>query len=160
LWQKLELRLRRQKKLKSFFLDLCKALTCPRKPGMTRDDLFNTTLIQQLINILTPNQMTIPDGSIYATVSTQYHEVARSRILEFLGDDNQRMVTFGYSSGGSRAHCLYRCEENGIIFFVFITAYRGTRVYYLRKWLLYDVFEDLENTIPDFTEAPPLIIER
>jgi hypothetical protein len=119
-----------------------------------------TTSIQQLINTLTPDQMTIPEDCIYATVSTHYHEVARSKILDFLGDDNQRMVTFGYSSGGARAHCLYRCEKKGIIFFVFITVDRGPRVYFLRKWLLHDVFEDHEDTIPDFLEAPPLVMER
>jgi hypothetical protein len=61
------------------------------------------------------------------------------------------MVTYGYSSGGARAHILFRSEK-GKLFLVFKTADRGDRVYYLRKNLLYDVFEDHENEIPDFDE--------
>jgi hypothetical protein len=77
------------------------------------------------------------------------------------------MVTYGYSSGGARAHILYR-SELGKLFLVFKTADRGDRVYYLRKDLLYDVFEDHENEIPDFDEhtseegfiPPPMMMSR
>ena len=68
-----------------------------------------------------------------------------------MGDSSQRMVTYGYSSGGGRAHILFR-SENGKLFLVFKTADRGERVYYLRKDLLYDVFEDHEDEIPEFDE--------
>ena len=83
-----------------------------------------------------------------------------------MGDSSQRMVTYGYSSGGARAHILYR-SENGKLFLVFKTIDRGDRVYYLRKDLLYDVFEDHETEIPDFDEhtmeediLPPDIMSR
>ena len=46
---------------------------------------------------------------------------------------------------------MYR-SENGKLFLVFKTTDRGDRVDYLRNDLLYDVFEDLENEIPDFDE--------
>ena len=126
----------------------------------------NNTL-ENLVNTLSDQKMTLPEDIVYATVSSNYRENARIRIIDFLGDSSQRMVTYGYSSGGARAHILYR-SELGKLFIVFKTADRGDRVYYLRKELLYDVFEDHENEIPDFDEytaeedfiPPPMMIDR
>ena len=115
---------------------------------MTPSD--NNTL-ENLVNTLTDTQMTLPQDIICATISSHYHKNARIRITDFLNDPSQRMVTYGYSSGGARAHILYR-SENGRLFLVFKTADRGYRVYYLRKDLLYDVFEEHENEIPYFEE--------
>jgi hypothetical protein len=61
------------------------------------------------------------------------------------------MVTFGYSSGGAREHILFR-SQNYTVFIVFRTADRGDRIYYLRKEMLYDVFEGYGGEIPDFEE--------
>jgi hypothetical protein len=38
------------------------------------------------------------------------------------------------------------------VFIVFRTADRGDRIYYLRKEMLYDIFENRESEIPDFEE--------
>lgn len=126
----------------------------------------DSNTLENLVNTLEDKQMTLPQDIIYATISSHYHENARIRITEFLNDPSQRIVTFGYSSGGARAHCLYRSENNRL-FLVFKTADRGDRVYYLRKELLYDVFEEHENEIPNFEEyrgvqdeLPPVIMNR
>ena len=126
----------------------------------------NNTL-ENLVNTLSDQEMTLPQDIICATISSHYRENARIKITDFLGDSSQRMVTYGYSSGGAREHILYR-SELGKLFLVFKTADRGDRVYYLRKDLLYDVFEDHENEIPDFHEhtaeeafvPPPMMIGR
>jgi len=143
------------------------------KNGMDKTQRFrmttsnNTNTLENLVNTLSDKQMTLPQNIIWATVSSDYRENARIRITDFLRDSSQRMVIFGYSSGGARAHMLYR-HENGKLFLVFKSADRGDRVYYLRKELLYDVFEDRENEIPDFDEhtaeedfiPPPMMIDR
>ena len=127
----------------------------------------NTNTLENLVNTLSDQKMTLPEDIICATVSSHYRENARIKIIDFLIDSSQSMVIYGYSSGGARAHMLYR-SENGKLFLVFKTADRGDRVYYLRKNLLYDVFEDHENEIPDFDEytaeedfiPPPMMIDR
>lgn len=111
----------------------------------------DSNTLENLVNTLEDRQMTLPQDIICATISSHYHENARIRVTEFLNDPSRRIVTYGYSSGGARAHCLYRSENNRL-FLVFKTADRGDRVYYLRKELLYDVFEEHENEIPDFEE--------
>ena len=130
---------------------------------MTHSDI---TTLQNLVQTLSEKQMTLPQDIICATISTHYHENGRIKITDFLGDSSQRIVVYGYSSGGARAHILYR-SENGKLFIVWKTADRGNRVYYLRKNLLYDVFEDHETEIPDFEEhtmeediLPPDIMSR
>ena len=89
----------------------------------------NNTL-ENLVNTLSDQQMTLPQDIICATISSHYRENARIKITDFLRDSSQRMVTYGYSSGGARAHILYR-SELGKLFLVFKTADRGDRVYYL-----------------------------
>ena len=142
------------------------------KNGMDKTQRFRMTpstnnTLENLVNTLSDQQMTRTEDIICATISSHYHENARIKVIDFLRDSSKRMVTYGYSSGGSRAHMLYR-SENGKLFIVFKTAQRGERVYYLRKNLLYDVFEDHENEIPDFDEhtaeegfiSPPMMIGR
>jgi hypothetical protein len=126
----------------------------------------DTNTLENMVNTLNPAKMTLPPDIICATISSHYHENARIMITDFLRDSSQRMVTYGYSSGGARAHILFR-SENGKLFLVFKTADRGNRVYYLRKNLLYDVFEDHEDEIPEFDEhateedlLPPDIMSR
>ena len=126
----------------------------------------DTNTLETLVKTLSDQQMTLPQDIICATISSHYRENARIKITDFLRDSLQRMVTYGYSSGGARAHLLYR-SELGKLFLVFKTADRGNRVYYLRKNLLYDVFEDHEDEIPEFDEhateedlLPPDIMSR
>ena len=71
----------------------------------------NNTL-ENLVNTLSDQQMTLPQDIVCATISSHYHENARLRITDFLRDSYQQMVTYGYSSSGARAHILYR-SENG-----------------------------------------------
>ena len=111
----------------------------------------DTNTLENMVNSLKPEKMTLPPDIICATISSHYRKNGRIKITDFLGDSSQRMVTYGYSSGGARAHILFR-SENGKLFLVFKTADRGERVYYLRKDLLYDVFEDHEDEIPEFHE--------
>ena len=72
------------------------------------------------MNSTTPSdrQMTLPQDIVCATISSHFYENARIRITEFLRDSSQRMVTYGYSSSGARAHILYR-SENGKLFVLF-----------------------------------------
>ena len=111
----------------------------------------NIEILEKLVKSLSCHQMTLPEDIICATITRDYHVNARIRIIEFLNDNTQRMIIYGYSSGGAREHILYRSEE-GMLFLVFNTSDRGERVYYLRKNLLFDVFENHENEIPYFDE--------
>ena len=111
----------------------------------------NIEILEQLVSNLSCHQMTLPENIICATISPDYHEYARIQIIQFLNDNTQRMIIYGYSSGGAREHILYRSKE-GIIFLVFNSIDRGERVYYLRKNLLFDIFENHEDEIPYFDD--------
>ena len=111
----------------------------------------NIEILEKLVNSLTCHQMTLPEDIICATISRDYHVNARIQIIQFLNDNTQRMIIYGYSSGVAREHILYRSKE-GMLFLVFNTIDRGERVYYLRKNLLFDIFENHENEIPYFDE--------
>ena len=67
---------------------------------------------------------------VHFKIPSHCHEKARRNNTEFLKDKSQRMVTYGYSSGGARAHILHR-SENGKLLLVFKTVDRGDRASFL-----------------------------
>jgi hypothetical protein len=99
-----------------------------------------TDTLEGLVNNLSDQQMTLSRDIICATISTHYHEKAREKITDFFKDSSQRIVTFGYSSRGMRAHILYR-SDLGKLFLVHKTPF-DKRIYYLNKDMLYYIFED------------------
>jgi len=89
-----------------------------------------------LLGNLTEEQMTIPPGSIYACVSSSYASVACKRIVSFLTDPLQRIVTVGYSSGGAREHILFRSECGEKLCIIYKTTDRRMRIYYLTREII------------------------
>lgn len=111
----------------------------------------NIEILEKLVNSLSCHQMTLPENIICATIHPDYHKNARIQIIEFLNDNTQQMIIYGYSSGVAREHILYRSKE-GKLFLVFNTSDRGEHIYYLRKNLLFDIFENHED-IPYFDDS-------
>ena len=98
-----------------------------------------TNTIENVIKNLSDQQMTFPPDTICPTISTHYHVNGRKEITNFF-KNSLRMVTYGYSSGGMRAHILYR-SDLGKLFLVYKTPF-DKRIYYLQKDMLYYIFED------------------
>ena len=92
------------------------------KNGMDKTQRFRMTpstnnILENLVNTLSDQQMTRTEDIFCATISSHYHENARIRVIDFLRDSSKRMVTYGYSSGGSRAHMLYRSENGKLLLY-------------------------------------------
>jgi len=106
-------------------------------PGYPEDqDYINIGEADYLLGNLTEEQMTIPPGSICASVSSSYASVACKRIVSFLTDPLQRIVTVGYSSGGAREHMLFRSECGEKLCIIYKTCDRGMRIYYLTREII------------------------
>jgi hypothetical protein len=106
-------------------------------PGYPEDqDYINIGEADYLLGNLTEEQMTIPPGSICASMSSSYASVACKRIVSFLTDPLQRIVTVGYSSGGAREHMLFRSECGEKLCIIYKTCDRGMRIYYLTREII------------------------
>jgi hypothetical protein len=106
-------------------------------PGYPEDqDYINIGEADYLLGNLTEEQMTTPPGSICACVSSSYASVACKRIVSFLTDPLQRIVTVGYSSGGAREHMLFRSECGEKLCIIYKTTDRGMRIYYLTREII------------------------
>ena len=92
-------------------------------------------------------QLYIPEGTVCAGLSLSYAEVATTKICEFISNPDDRLVTFGYSSGGAREHMLYRAED-GTIYIVYREVGRGDRLFYLTTWILRNIFENFGCDAP------------
>jgi len=107
------------------------------------------------IKTLSFQQLYIAEGTVCAELSQHYAEVATTKILEFISNPDDRLVIFGYSSGGARTHILYRAED-GTIYIVYREVDRGDRLAYLTTWILRNIFENFGYDAPDFVN--PLVV--
>ena len=112
--------------------------------------------LQTLVNSLTRVQMYIQPETSCAIPSESYMPNARKVIREFLENADSKLVEYAFTSGGARAHKLFRAED-GTIYQVYSSpARRDTRVFYLTRYLLRDLFE--EDDMPEF-EDPSFLSE-
>ena len=112
--------------------------------------------LQNLVDSLTRVQMYIRPGTSCAIPSESYMPNARKVIREFLEHADSKLVEYAFTSGGARAHKLFRAED-GTIYQVYSSPdRRDTRVFYLTRYLLGDLFE--EGDMPDF-EDPSFLSE-
>lgn len=112
--------------------------------------------LQTLVKSLTRVQMYIRPGTSCDIPSESYMPNARKVIREFLENTDSKLVEYAFTSGGARAHKLFRAEDGTIYQVHSSPARRDTRVFYLTRYLLGDLFE--EDDMPEF-EDPSFLSE-
>lgn len=116
---------------------------------MNRSDSYEFLSLEELTKKLTVEQMFISSGTVCAVTSEPYLPSARIIIREFLNNPEIKIVEYGQSGGGRRLHKLFRATS-GVVYQVFVTADRSTKLYFLTRYLLRDYFE--EDDMPEFED--------
>ena len=116
---------------------------------MNRSDSYEFLSLEELTKNLTVEQMFISSGTVCAVTSEPYLPRARIIIREFLNNPEIKIVEYGQSGGGIRLHKLFRATS-GVVYQVFVTVGRSTRLYFLSRYLLRDYFE--EDDMPEFED--------
>uniref|UniRef100_A0A6C0CKQ9 Uncharacterized protein n=1 Tax=viral metagenome TaxID=1070528 RepID=A0A6C0CKQ9_9ZZZZ len=116
---------------------------------MNRSDSYEFLSLEELTKNLTVEQMFISSVTVCAVTSEPWLPRARNIIREFLNNPEIKIVEYGQSSGGARLHKLFRATS-GVVYQVFVTAGRSTRLYFLTRYLLRDYFE--EDDMPEFED--------
>ena len=104
--------------------------------------------LEKIIASTKESELHLPEDIVCAQITSLYLKAAHIRIENFLQDPDVRYLTYGYSSGGARAHMLYR-SDNGHIFAVYKSVDRPPRAYYLSNWFLRDIFGE---SAPEFDD--------
>lgn len=104
--------------------------------------------LETIIASTEESELHLPEDIVCAQITSLYLKAAHIRIENFLQDTDLRYLTYGYSSGGARAHMLYR-SNNGHIFAVYKSIDRPPRAYYLSNWFLRDIFGE---SAPEFDD--------
>ena len=98
-----------------------------------------------------------PELQLHASISSNYYQYARDAIVQFFSKpDENKVVTYGWSSGQMRSHRLYRAD-NGKIFVVHYSYGNLSDVFPFTKDEMMSYFEGYENTIP-YEWLPPELI--
>jgi hypothetical protein len=130
-----------------YFFTNCQIYNNTTQDKMTTMKMVEGDL-EQIIASTKESELHLPEDIICAQISSPYLKTAHTRIENFLQDPDVRYLTYGYSSGGARAHMLYRSDK-GHIFAVYKSIDRPPRAYYLSNWFLRDIFGE---TAPKFDD--------
>jgi hypothetical protein len=100
-------------------------------------------ILENLIKTVPNNKKFIPDYTICAMPSHlyDYHDNLMNFILK---KESNTQLCIGFSSGGARKHTIY-CDEKGTFYVIFQTVDRGTRIYYLTRWILKDLLMNINE---------------